>query len=140
MATELKNNSMKMAKWTAQTLLAGADQMKIGFVSRNHAADPHNHMILGTHMYMPTEFAHQVSLSENNMWGIFRWLVDLIRKKVAEEAGEGGDVAKVAAKFVLVKDPNAPSLRLFKVPFDWGESSDEDDDDDEGAAAGAGAD
>jgi translation initiation factor 3 subunit D len=34
LAAELKNNSFKLAKWTAQSLLAGASQMKIGFVSR----------------------------------------------------------------------------------------------------------
>lgn len=30
LATELKNNSAKLAKWTAQAILAGSDQMKIG--------------------------------------------------------------------------------------------------------------
>lgn len=30
LATELKNNSAKLAKWTAQSILSGADQMKIG--------------------------------------------------------------------------------------------------------------
>ena len=34
LANELKNNSFQLAKWTAQSLLAGADQMKIGFVSQ----------------------------------------------------------------------------------------------------------
>ena len=31
-ATELKNNSFKLAKWTAGALLAGSDQIKFGFV------------------------------------------------------------------------------------------------------------
>jgi len=34
LATELKNNSAKLAKWTAQSILAGADIMKVGYVSR----------------------------------------------------------------------------------------------------------
>ena len=29
-ATEMKNNSCKLAKWTVQSVLAGADLMKIG--------------------------------------------------------------------------------------------------------------
>ena len=29
--SELKNNAFKIAKWTAQSILADADQMKIGF-------------------------------------------------------------------------------------------------------------
>ena len=32
-ATEMKNNSCKLAKWTVQSILAGADQMKIGLVA-----------------------------------------------------------------------------------------------------------
>lgn len=35
-ATELKNNANKLAKWTVQSLLAGADQMKLGYVTRAH--------------------------------------------------------------------------------------------------------
>jgi translation initiation factor 3 subunit D len=31
-ATEMKNNSVKLARWTVQSILAGADQMKIGLV------------------------------------------------------------------------------------------------------------
>ena len=30
LATELKNNSCRLARWTAQSLLAGADLMKLG--------------------------------------------------------------------------------------------------------------
>ena len=39
-ATELKNNANKLAKWTYEALLAGADQLKLGFVSRTHPKDP----------------------------------------------------------------------------------------------------
>jgi translation initiation factor 3 subunit D len=35
-ATEMKNNSCKLAKWTVQSVLAGADLMKIGYVSILH--------------------------------------------------------------------------------------------------------
>jgi translation initiation factor 3 subunit D len=31
-ATEMKNNSCKLAKWTVQSVLAGADLMKIGYI------------------------------------------------------------------------------------------------------------
>jgi translation initiation factor 3 subunit D len=29
-ATEMKNNSLKLARWTVQSILAGADVMKLG--------------------------------------------------------------------------------------------------------------
>lgn len=32
LATELQNNSCKLAKWTLQALLAGSDQIKFGLV------------------------------------------------------------------------------------------------------------
>eukprot|EP00959_Pyramimonas_sp_CCMP1952_P348548 7301591-Pyramimonas_sp.AAC.1 len=35
-ATELKNNANKLAKWTVQALLGGADQIKFGYVTRAH--------------------------------------------------------------------------------------------------------
>lgn len=40
MATELKNNSNKVAKWTAQAMLAGAEQINIGYVSRANPKVP----------------------------------------------------------------------------------------------------
>ena len=32
-ATEMKNNSSKLARWAVQSILAGAEQMKMGYVS-----------------------------------------------------------------------------------------------------------
>ena len=66
-ANELKNNSFKLAKWTAQSLLAGADQMKIGFVSRASPQKTSEHVILATQFYRPKDFATQITLSENQM-------------------------------------------------------------------------
>ncbi|KAL0310637.1 UNVERIFIED_CONTAM: Eukaryotic translation initiation factor 3 subunit D [Sesamum angustifolium] len=66
LATELKNNANKLAKWTAQALLAGADMMKLGYVSS---------------------------------------IVDLCMK-----LKEG--------KYVLVKDPSKPQVRIYDVPQD----------------------
>lgn len=33
LATELRNNACKLAKWTVQALLAGSDQIKFGLVA-----------------------------------------------------------------------------------------------------------
>lgn len=48
LATETKNNKNKMAKWTAAALLAGADMIKLGYVSRATPKDNTNHVILAT--------------------------------------------------------------------------------------------
>ncbi|RZR75649.1 hypothetical protein BHM03_00000127 [Ensete ventricosum] len=105
LATELKNNANKLAKWTAQALLAGADLMKLGYVSRVHPRDHFNHVILSVFGYKPKEFATQINLNTSNMWGIVKSIVDLCMK-----LNEG--------KYVLVKDPVKPQVRIYEVPAD----------------------
>ncbi|WVZ69372.1 hypothetical protein U9M48_018169 [Paspalum notatum var. saurae] len=105
LATELKNNANKLARWTAQALLAGADMMKLGYVSRLHPRDHYNHSILSVVGYKPREFAAQINLNTANMWGIVKSIVDVCMK-----LGEG--------KYVLVKDPVKPQVRLYEVPND----------------------
>ena len=78
LATELKKN--KLAKWTAQALLASADVMKLGYVSRSHPRDHFNHVILSVQGYKPKEFAMQINLNTSNMWGIVKSIVDLCLK------------------------------------------------------------
>ncbi|KAK9684405.1 hypothetical protein RND81_10G207900 [Saponaria officinalis] len=105
LATELKNNANKIAKWTAQALLGGADMMKLGYVSRVHPRDHRNHVILGVVGYKPKDFASQINLNMANMWGIVKSIVDLCMK-----LNEG--------KYVLVKDPAKPQVRIYEVPAD----------------------
>lgn len=105
LATELKNNANKLAKWTAQSLLASADLMKLGYVSRVHPRDHFNHVILAVMGYKPKDFATQINLSTANMWGIVKSIVDLCMK-----LNEG--------KYVLVKDPSKPQVRIYEVPPD----------------------
>ncbi|KAJ6838549.1 putative eukaryotic translation initiation factor 3 subunit D [Iris pallida] len=105
LATELKNNGNKLAKWTAQALLASADVMKLGYVSRVHPRDHFNHTILSVVGYKPRDFAAQINLNTSNMWGIVKSIVDLCMK-----LNEG--------KYVLVKDPVKPQVRIYEVPPD----------------------
>ncbi|GMI91543.1 hypothetical protein like AT4G20980 [Hibiscus trionum] len=105
LATELKNNANKLAKWTAQAILASADLMKLGYVTRVHPRDHFNHVILGVVGYKPRDFASQINLNTSNMWGIVKSIVDLCMK-----LNEG--------KYVLVKDPAKPQVRIYEVPAD----------------------
>ncbi len=119
-ATEMKNNSCKLARWTTQAILARADQMKLGFVSRQNPRSAAAHVILGVMGYKPREFAGQMNLAFSNGWGIVRTIVDLVRGMSAE--GDESD-----KKYVLVKDPNKPVIRLYEVPLN---TFDDDDDPD----------
>jgi translation initiation factor 3 subunit D len=105
LATELKNNSCKLAKWAAQSILAGADQMKVGYVSRLNPTTAYDHTILGCDKFRPKDLAQQINLSVQNMWGIAKMVSELMMKK------ENG-------KYVILKDPNRSTIRVYAVPMD----------------------
>lgn len=123
-ATEMKNNSCKLARWTVQSILAKSDVMKLGFVSRVNPRSNDKHVILGVIGWKPRDFANQMNLSLSNGWGIVRTIADMI---LAAEEG----------KYVLVKDPNKSILRLYQVPAG---SLDDDDEEDIPEEDGEGAD
>ncbi|KAL8905208.1 MAG: hypothetical protein Q9171_006765 [Xanthocarpia ochracea] len=102
-ATEMKNNSCKLARWTVQSILARADVMKLGFVSRATPKAADRHVILGVMGYDPRKFAEQMNLNLSNGWGIVRTIIDMVR-------------GMKDGKYVLVKDPNKNLLRLYEVP------------------------
>ena len=52
LATELKNNANKLAKWTAAAHIAGADMIKLGYVTRSSPRDSTSHTILGTQVLL----------------------------------------------------------------------------------------
>jgi len=123
LATELKNNSCKLAKWTTCALLAGSEYLKMGYVSRYNLQDSNKHVIIGTQQFIPKEFAAQINLHVPNTWGILRCVIDLCLK---QEPG----------KLLIQKDPNKPVVRIYKLPegtfsSDEDESSEDDDSEDE---------
>lgn len=113
-ATEMKNNSCKLARFAVQSILAGAEQMKMGYISRANVKDDNRHVILGTQWLKPREFASQMNVNLPNGWGIVRTIVDLVLKQP-----EG--------KFCLLRDPNSAKIHLYRVPFDAFEPVDEDE-------------
>ncbi|KLO10228.1 translation initiation factor eIF-3, subunit D [Schizopora paradoxa] len=113
-AAEMKNNSCKLARWAVQSILAGAEVLKIGYVSRAHPKDERRHVILQTTSMRPLDFATQLNMSLPNGWGIIRTITDLCMKQP-----EG--------KYVLVKDPNRPVIRLYSVPMTAFTNEDEEE-------------
>ncbi|KAF2442104.1 eukaryotic translation initiation factor 3 subunit D [Karstenula rhodostoma CBS 690.94] len=103
LATEMKNNAFKLARWATQSILAKADSMKLGFVSRANPKNNNDHVVLGVLTNKPRDFANQMALNLNNGWGIVRTIADMCLKM------DDG-------KYVLVKDPNKSILRLYSVP------------------------
>ncbi|KAH8330872.1 hypothetical protein KR067_008464 [Drosophila pandora] len=115
LASELRNNACKLARWTVEAVLAGSDQLKLGYVSRVTPRDHLRHVILGTQQFKPQEFATQINLNMDNAWGILRCLVDIVMKQPD-------------GKYLIVKDPNKPMVRLYDIPENSFDSDAEDED------------
>ncbi len=74
---------------------------------------------MGTQQFKPSEFAAQINLSMDNAWGIVRCIIDLVRNQKD-------------GKYLIVKDPNKPVIRLYDIPDNTFESEEDTDDNDEG--------
>ncbi|XP_061433203.1 eukaryotic translation initiation factor 3 subunit D [Lethenteron reissneri] len=118
LATELKNNSYKLAKWTCCALLSSSEYLKLGYVSRYHVKDSARHVVLGTQQFKPGEFASQINLNLENAWGILRCIVDTCMK-----LPEG--------KYLILKDPNKQVIRVYSLPDGTFSSEEEDEEDDD---------
>lgn len=118
LATEMKNNNFRLARWTISSILAGVDVVRMGFVTRQNFRDPSKHLICGVQQFRPTELVTNINLNIDNCWGILNYI---IQRCMEQEAGN----------YILVKDPNKPVIRLYNVPNeDELDAEDEDDDDD----------
>merc|ERR1712055_704937 len=76
------------------------------------------HVILGTQQFKPPEFANQINLSMDNAWGILRYIIEIIRKQKD-------------GKFLIMKDPNKPLIRIYDIPDNTFESDEDSSDDEE---------
>lgn len=104
LATELKNNANKLAKWTIQALLAGTSNIRLGYVSRLSPKDSFNHVILGTQDYKAREFAAQINLNVRNVWGVLHRILSACLAQ------------KEDGMYVLVRDHEKNVLRLYGLP------------------------
>ena len=130
-ARENKLNTLKVAKWTLQSILSGADAMKIAFITRTEWSDPvRGHDILAVETKEPKTFGSQIGINMFVMWTTFRRIVN----KVFEHAAKLPD----GTQFGLAKEPHKPILTLFYDPAavanDEAGDGDEDDDDDDNTA------
>lgn len=115
-ATEMRNNAAKLARWAVQAILADAGQLKLGYIARANPKDNSRHIILGTQAYKPKDFAAQMNLSLNNGWGIVKAVVDMCL-----QLSDG--------RYVMLKDPNRPILRIYSVPSEVDLDNNDFDDD-----------
>jgi translation initiation factor 3 subunit D len=122
LSDEIKNDGFKLSRWCAQAVLAGADELKLGFLTRSSARDPRaGHSILSVQRFRPAEFAAQLSCDVGKMFATLR--------RVSEAVLEQED-----GQYLLLRDANEPKLTLYRLPegYDFHDEKvvmDEDEDD-----------
>lgn len=141
-----RNEIFSVIYFIFQALLAGSDHIKFGYVSRAMVRDSSRHVILGTQQYKPSEVAAQINLSMDNAWGILRCIVDICLKQ------KDGNFRLILSsknffyfffansifffsflgKYLIMKDPNKPIIRLYDIPDNTFESDGTEDSGDEG--------
>lgn len=128
LATEIKNNNCKIAKWTAQSILANADFMKIGYVSRTAPTNAKEHQVLSTQSLRPRELAVQLGMNLVNVWGVLKMFCETL---LAMEDG----------KYLIMKDPQKQAIRIYTVPINSFEDDydEEEEEEGEGVEEGEGA-
>jgi len=105
LATEIRNNACKMAKWVAQAIIAGCDTLKLAYVTRLVPNDNTKHQIISVQTYKVQELGTQIGLNPDNAWGILRVIHDMVMEKPD-------------GRYILLKDPTKAVLNLYKVPDD----------------------
>lgn len=114
----MKLNSFRVAKTICQAVFSGCEQMKFGFVSRKIQSDKTNHVILGVQSGSTTTFASQMNLNLPNIWGVLKGFIQLFDKL---DSG----------KYIIVRSPSKPIIRVYSIPDNEFEEEDDEDDDDE---------
>ena len=69
-------------------------------------------------MYEPQKFALQINLSIDNAWGVLKMIAETL-------------LAQPAGLYSILKDPNKDIVRVYSVPDDEFDSSEEEDSDED---------
>eukprot|EP00920_Eleutheroschizon_duboscqi_P009156 GHVT01020955.1.p1 GENE.GHVT01020955.1~~GHVT01020955.1.p1 ORF type:complete len:574 (-),score=154.39 GHVT01020955.1:634-2355(-) len=103
LAKEIRNNACKLKRFVATAMIAGCEDLRLGFVTRRNPTENTNHVILAVQPHKTADFAVQIGLKEENAWGVVRSIVDSVMNKPD-------------GRYVLLKDPTQPILRLYARP------------------------
>merc|ERR1712050_65930 len=130
LATEMKNNSYKVARWIMQSKLAGAESIKLAFVTRENVKDDKSHLLVNMESYTPQELAIQAGLNTDNCWGILKNIIDVLKNQKKDGA------------YYIVRNPNEKELNFYRVPDDdesEEESDEESGEEESGSGSGSGS-
>eukprot|EP00028_Trichosphaerium_sp_Am-I-7-wt_P002980 CAMPEP_0168539746 /NCGR_PEP_ID=MMETSP0405-20121227/22027_1 /TAXON_ID=498012 /ORGANISM="Trichosphaerium sp, Strain Am-I-7 wt" /LENGTH=262 /DNA_ID=CAMNT_0008569399 /DNA_START=165 /DNA_END=950 /DNA_ORIENTATION=- len=103
LASETNNNNFKMTKWLASALIAGVDQICLGYVCRLTPKDNYNHQILQVNMMTPRDLVKTMKFRMDIMWGNAKQFFDKCMK-----LPDG--------KYVIMKETGLDNVQVFSVP------------------------
>lgn len=154
-ATEMKNNSCKLARWTVQSILAKADLMKIGWVLSPppfpfppllslpppppplpFSLSPNQQKQLIPTLFSFVSRANPKSNDRHVILGVVGYDPRKFAEQMNLNLANGWGIVRTIidmvrgmkdGKYVLVKDPNKSLLRLYEVPAGTFEDGEEDD-------------
>lgn len=103
-AHEIRNHGAALARIVFKALLSAIEHIKLAYFSRVSVKDTTRHALLGVHEFEPYELANQMNLNVPNGFGVLRTLIDLCRRLPTN------------CDYILMRDPNKATLRLYKLP------------------------
>jgi len=78
---EIADNATKFCRWTVQSLLAGVQKMRFGFVQRTDPASSLNHKVVGSFTTDTHAFANQINLNVENCWAILKDVIESVSQR-----------------------------------------------------------
>jgi len=105
LAGEMKNNTNKLAKWTTKALISGADQLKLGYVTRVNSSSNISHHILMTQRYKAKDFANLMGIKTMVLWGTLSKIISAIN-----DQPDGS--------YLILRDPSEAVLNFHAIPED----------------------
>ncbi|GIQ92485.1 eukaryotic translation initiation factor 3 subunit D, partial [Kipferlia bialata] len=68
LAQVLKENAFRSAKWLAEAVIAGTDELRVAFCHRRRVNDPNVHELLHVEKILTTTLQSQLKLSTAKLW------------------------------------------------------------------------
>jgi len=102
LSQQLTDNTNRVAKWALQSMFAGADKMKIVFVSRQKMINNKKHAIMGCSTIPTMKFIDLISYKFDESWSNVKYIADYFEK---QEDGE----------YIVIRDPARNCLKVFSV-------------------------
>ena len=97
---EFQKSRPKFSKWAVMSYLSNIDEIKIFFVQRTKPNQNTRHQIFHIESISVTELLSKLGICVKQLWGIFLYVMNYIRKSVHSHVG-------------ILKNPNANIISLF---------------------------